>query len=197
MERPPSIVKVEDEYSKEKEISPEKKSRMWETLRIAALSGLLTFGSYEAVQHYTEDQDIEKSKASTEQTLEQEQQRNQDMNKKLQKEKQALTIKHIDGGDDIVDGKKVINADIIMEDGKEYKTRVESDIPAGVEGIKENTVGGTAWNKALVSSIEQDGSGVKVNLVATSEGLIMTVQELGPGGIVANERVSIIQEVNK
>ncbi len=193
MEKPPSVVSVED---KEKEISPEKKSRMWETLRTLALSGLLTFGSYEAVQHYTEDQDIEKSKAVTEQMLEQEQQRNADMNKKLQREKQALTIKHIKGGDDIVDGKKVIDADITMEDGKEYKTRVESDIPAGV-GMKENTVGGTAWNKALVSSIEQDGSGVKINLAATSEGLIMTVQELGPGGMVVNERVNIIQEVNK
>ena len=184
------------EQGREKEISPEKKSRMWETLRIAALSGLLTFGSYEAVQHYTEDQDIEKSKAVTEQTLEQEQQRNADMNKKLQREKHALTIKHIKGGDDIVDGKKVINADITMWDGKEYKTRVESDIPAGV-GMKENTVGGTAWNKALVSSIEQDGSGVKINLAATSEGLIMTVQELGSGGTVVNERVSVLQELNK
>lgn len=133
-------------------------------MRTAALAGLLTFGNYEAVKHLEEDQDIEKSKAATEQTLEQEQQRNADINKKLQKEKQALTIKNIEGGDNIVDGKKVINADITMEDGKEYKTRVESDIPAGI-GMKENTVGGTAWNKALVSSIEEDGSGVKLTLL--------------------------------
>ncbi len=193
MERPPSILNVED---KEKEVSPEKKSKMWETLRMAALSGLLTFGSYEAVSHYAQDQDIEKSKATTEQTLEQERQRNENVNKKLQKEKQALTIKHVEGGDSILEGKKVINADITMEDGKEYKALVESDIYAGV-GIKENSVGQTAWNKALVSSIEKDGSGVKINLVATSEGLLMTTQELGPGGTILNERVSIIQEINK
>lgn len=53
MERPPSInyEKVEQE---KREVSPEKRSKMWETLRIAALTGVLAFGGVKAVEQMTE-----------------------------------------------------------------------------------------------------------------------------------------------
>ncbi len=47
MEKPPSIVNVED---KEKEVSSEKRRELWKTLRNVALGGLLTFGGMEGIE---------------------------------------------------------------------------------------------------------------------------------------------------
>lgn len=48
MERPPQYEK------REEEINPEKRSRMWETLRIAAITGILAFNGMKAVEQMKE-----------------------------------------------------------------------------------------------------------------------------------------------
>lgn len=108
----------------------------------------------------------------------------------------ALNIRNVKSGYSIVDGKKVLDTGVIMKDGKEYKTRVESDVPE-TDNIAEISGGGVDWNKADISSIDKDGSGVFIHFEATPEGLKMTVKEFATGGKILNERVSIIQEINK
>ena len=193
MEKPPSVVSVED---KEKEISPEKRDRLWKTLRMMVLSCMLTFGGYEAVQQM-EKQKADKAKADIEQTLEQTREQNdkevETMARALGEE--SFTIKNVVGETKIVDGKKVTDADIVMMDGKEYKTKVETDV-VSTEDKTEGKSERIDWNRSFLSSLDRTGSGVQIFFNTTSEGLKMTVKEFDKGEIV-NERVSVLQEVNK
>ena len=193
MEKPPSVVSVED---KEKEISPEKRKELWKTLRYVALGGLVTFGGYEAVQQM-EKQKADKAKADIEQTLEQTREQNdkevETMARALGEE--SFTIKNVVGETKIVDGKKVTDADIVMMDGKEYKTKVETDV-VSTEDKTEGKSERIDWNRSFLSSLDRTGSGVQIFFNTTSEGLKMTVKEFDKGEIV-NERVSVLQEVNK
>ena len=196
MEKPPSVVSVED---KEKEISPEKRKELWKTLRYVALGGLVTFGGYEAVQKMERQntENTDKAKADIEQTLEQTREQNdkevETMARALGEE--SFTIKNVVGETKIVDGKKVTDADIVMMDGKEYKTKVETDV-VSTEDKTEGKSERIDWNRSFLSSLDRTGSGVQIFFNTTSEGLKMTVKEFDKGEIV-NERVSVLQEVNK
>lgn len=184
------------EQGREKEISPEKRDRLWRTLRMMVLSGMLTFGGYEAVQQM-EKQNTDKAEADIEQTLEQTREQS---DKKVEIMARALgeesfTIKNVVGETKIVDGKKVMDADIVTMDGKEYKTKVETDVVSTedkIEGSSERI----DWNRVFLSSLDRTGSGVQVFFSTTSEGLKMTVKEFDKSEIV-NERISVLHEVNK
>ena len=160
------------------------------------LSGMLTFGGYEAVQQM-EKQKADKAKADIEQTLEQTREQNdkeaETMARALGEE--SFTIKNVVGETKIVDGKKVTDADIVMMDGKEYKTKVETDV-VSTEDKTEGKSERIDWNRSFLSSLDRTGSGVQIFFNTTTEGLKMTVKEFDKGEIT-NERVSIIQEVNK
>lgn len=185
MEKPPQSEK------KEKEISLEEKSRMWETLRIVALSSMLTLGGYQAAEHMFPDL-TEQNKL-----LDYIGEQNLKENERLQKEhqdRQALTIKDVDGkASRVEDGKLISEAIITTMDGKQYETRAETDLTGEYQNIIESA-GGIDWNRAFVSSIHEDGSGLKVIYKATEDGLKMTIQDIGPGGQVLSERVSLLQE---
>ena len=125
----------------------------------------------------------------------QENERLQKENEQSRKERQSLTIVgvgekgiHIDEN-----GKKVEEVEVKTADGKVYETRVETDFESRV-GETMSTVGGVDWNRALVSQINNDGSGFKINYETTKTGLKMTMQELGPDGQILSERVSFIQD---
>lgn len=197
MERPPSIINVEDQ---EKEVSPEKRSRMWETLRMAALAGLLTFGGLEAGKQAAEymnqtDQKQEDLIKQTEEQNRQENERLQKANEQSRKERESLTIVGVGEKGIHVDenGKRVEEVEVKTADGKVYETRAETDFESQV-GETESIVGGVDWNRALVSQINNDGSGFKINYETTKTGLKMTMQELGPDGQILSERVSFIQD---
>ena len=111
-----------------------------------------------------------------------------------------------DKGLRVESGKIIQETTVETKDGKTYETSAEVD--ASISSLvdpetgdlkvgKLASEGETAWNRAFVSRVEQDGSGLKVSYEATQEGLKMTIQELGSGGKVLSERVSITQEVNK
>ena len=178
---------------------------MWETLRIAALAGSVLFWGGQAMRQVEKNQGTDRAKTNTEETLDQEKQGTKERDDRAYQEflnnqalisDPSLNIRDVKSGYNIIDGKKVLDAGVIMKDGKEYKTRVESDVP-DTDNRAEISGGGVDWNKAAISSIDKDGSGVYINFEATTEGLKMTVKELATGGKVLNERVSIIQEVNK
>ena len=187
------------EQGREKEVSPEKRKELWKTLRYVALGGLVTFGGYEAVQKMERQntENTDKAKADIEQTLEQTREQNdkevETMARALGEE--SFTIKNVVGETKIVDGKKVTDADIVMMDGKEYKTKVETDV-VSTEDKTEGKSERIDWNRSFLSSLDRTGSGVQIFFNTTSEGLKMTVKEFDKGEIV-NERVSVLQEVNK
>lgn len=195
MEKLSSVVNVED---KEKEVSPENRSQMWEALKRGALAGVLIFGSFQAGKqigeyvfpHQTEQEQSDIIK-QTEEELRQE-------NKRAHQEyldRQSFTIVgvgekgiHIDEN-----GKRVEEVEIKTADGKIYTTKVETDFESQV-GETKGTVGNIEWNRALVSQTNDDGSGFKINYETTKTGLKMTMQELGPDGKILSERVSYTQD---
>lgn len=195
MEKPPSVISVEN---KEKEVSPEKRSQMWEALKRGALAGVLIFGSFQAGKqigeyvfpHPTEQEQSDIIK-QTEEELRQE-------NERAHQEyldRQSFTIVgvgekgiHIDE-----DGKRVEEVEIKTADGKIYTTRVETDFEQRV-GETKGAVGNVDWNRAFVSQANNDGSGFKISYETTKTGLKMITQELGPDGKILSERVSYTQD---
>lgn len=191
MEKPPSVVSVED---KEKEINPEKRSRMWETLRIAALSGLLSFSGYQAVENIYLNQELNQARDQLEDIIKDQNLKENERLQKEDKEKQSLTVKDVEAkASYVMDGKLISEAKITTMDGKQYETRAETDLTGEYRSITESA-GGIDWNRAFVSSIHEDGSGLKVIYKVTEDGLKMTIQDIGPGGRVLNERVSLIEQ---
>lgn len=194
MERPPQSEK------REEEISPEKRSQMWEILRRGALAGLLIFGGHQAGKQVAEYMHPGLTEQEQEDVIKQVGEENRQENERLSKEwldKQALTIKSVEGeASRIEDGKLISEATITTEDGKVYETRAETDFTGERQSVTESA-GGVDWNRAFVSSIHEDGSGLKVVYETTTDGLKMTIQELGPGGNVLSQRTSLTQETSR
>lgn len=191
MERPPQSEK------REEEISPEKRNRMWETLRRGALAGLLIFGSHQVGKQAAEYMHPGLTEQEQADIIKQVGEENRQENERLQQEsldRQALTIKSVEGESSrIEDGKLISGATITTEDGKVYETRAETDFTGERQSVTESA-GGIDWNRAFVSSIHEDGAGLKVVYETTAEGLKMTIQELGPGGNILSQRTSLTQE---
>lgn len=217
------------EQGREEEISIEKRSRMWETLRIATLAGLAVFGGYKAQERsgeMTQQKPVEATQGISDQQQEVEEKFKEDFGREMtederqlleawknqfgemsSQERDSIMISDFhDKGLRVEDGKIIQETTVKTKDGKTYDTSAEIDArlsslvdpeTGNLKVGKLASEGETAWNRAFVSRLEQDGSGLKVSYQATQEGLKMTIQELGPGGKVVSERVSVTQEVNK
>ena len=197
----------EQPAQKETEVRPEKKSRLWETLRIVGLTGILAFNGMKVVEQMrsgtagreqtkiTEYDDTEKQKAAEEYQ--------EFLNDKTAIVRGDYKLPRIE------DGRIINETTLTTRDGKVYETKAEIDIATSQfanedpktlrEEIKHWKPGSEmpAWNRNIISSTAEDGSGFKVDYEVTTEGLKMTVQELGEGGKVMSERTHLLQEVEK
>ncbi|OGN06967.1 MAG: hypothetical protein A2750_02730 [Candidatus Yanofskybacteria bacterium RIFCSPHIGHO2_01_FULL_45_42] len=166
MERLPTI-KHEEVEQKEREVSPEKRSRMWETLRMVGLAGLLTFGGAQAGKEAAEVLNSMKI---------------QEVHSLLPKEK---------------DGKLVDVFEIKTADGTVYSGEVETDLPYDKYKSGGGGAGGGDWNTSYLHTTAEDGSGTAIRVDVTLMGLKVSTQELASGGKVLNERTSWVKEEPK
>ncbi len=213
-------IKPKFEENKEKEISPERKSRMWEILRIASVAGVLAFNGMKAVEQMkggtAEREQTKVTDQIREEAGEKEGVSHEVVETKRERTQQGFLEQFFDAtafvrGEyklpRIEDGKIITEATLTTRDGRVYETRAEVDIETSPfagedpEVLKEKIKFWKPWhemedssNVKIVSMTAEDGSGFKVRYTVTEEGLEMTTQELGSGGQLTNSKTVLIQE---
>ena len=217
MERPPSVVNVED---KEKEVSSEKRRHTLETLRMAVLMGSLAFSAMKAVEQNTGGTAEREQTKVTDQIREEAGEKQGTIHEAVETKRERTQQEFLEQFFDatafvrgeyksprIEDGKIISEATLTTRDGRVYETRAEIDIEASQfagedqEVLKEKIKFWKPWhekedssNVNIVSMTAEDGSGFKVRYTVTEEGLEMTTQELGSGGQLTNSKTVLIQE---